>query len=484
MTFEENMELWEAFTGGYVATLEQLTDLVAAAEVADSVHPASWPRLAKLLIAHGGFQSEKDARAEANRCRIVSDLGVYPYDARQWVDAFLIARRYSINFRGVMRQSVSYIEWEMKLLRAQHGLFTDALLVAAFSMWRVDQAARLLADGFADVRHDPSVTSEELDRFAAYITAPVDDPEVFARNVRATTVALANMIHRTKNHMRKRWSHSTHLMPILFGPQGNGKSTAVEHLMSPIEQFCTVAGFDILEDNSRMYDLSVLPVMFFEELAGIGKADVEKIKGLMTAKCRQLRQAYEKATTATLVSTFIGCTNHDVSTLIRDTSGNRRFLQIETPKMDRAEIGKFNALAIWRSVDEDAEAPLYANASDLEAVHALQSEQRHQSPVERWMFDDQTIPQTRMKSSELFAEHFGPWLRAMDPGAEKRWSESSFGKELNRLMKASSCADHIRKTMLSGCARYQIGKGDAQPTGQGPESLAAPILKLLDGARA
>jgi hypothetical protein len=284
-----------------------------------------------------------------------------------------------------------------------------------------------------------------LGAFAALMTAPTPGDAVkTARDIRACEVALRNFIYRVKNHMRQTWRHSIHLMPVFYGPQGSGKTTAVRHLLSPIGDYTSAVGFDLFEHDAKLMKLSITPVMFFDELAGITKAENERLKDFMHSESRELRKLYGQPSTRTLVSTFIGCTNKDISTLIRDETGNRRYLQIETPRLDRTEIVKFDALAMWRSVNENAEAPLYAHADDLNAVLDVQAEQRHFGKVEHWLNECERYPSEAVTSSYLFTDYFMPWVSDAYPGQERFENLISFGKELNRLIREGHPRLHLK----------------------------------------
>ncbi len=85
------------------------------------------------------------------------------------------------------------------------------------------------------------------------------------------------------------------------------------------------------------------------------------------------------------MSTFIGCSNKDISDTIRDETSNRRFFQIAVMKVDLAALERIDPLCIWRSIDENAKAPMYANKADLDLITTIQTEQRHRGPVEEWL---------------------------------------------------------------------------------------------------
>ena len=422
-------------------TDQELAELTLAAKGSGHAHASNWAKFRRVLSEFTDL-TKPGARQTFRECRLIADLGAYPYSVTEFVPLFLTSRRRPMKFSGEFTNSADadfilgdMIIWNGEILGG--GLvFAESQIKAAFANWQVMEKDRLLAHAFREVAHDPAADPMELTAFATMMTAPTaGDPVKTARDIRACEIALRNFIYRVKNHMRQQWRHSVHLMPVFYGPQGSGKTTAVRHLLSPISDFTSAVGFDLFEHDAKLMKLSVTPVMFFDELAGITKAENERLKDFMHSESRELRRLYGNPVNRTLVSTFIGCTNKDISTLIRDETGNRRYLQIETPRLDRAEIVKFDALAMWRSVDENADAPLYANADDLNAILDVQAEQRHFGKVEHWLNECQRHPEEGVTATALFTAYYLPWITDMYPGQDRFETLQAFGKELNRMIR-------------------------------------------------
>ncbi|MGQ2972038.1 MAG: VapE domain-containing protein [Brevundimonas mediterranea] len=454
--FEQLTDKYAQERDGFVLSPMELAELTLAAKDSRNVHPAVWARFKAILTKNTGWKAPAVA-SEFRECRITSDLnGAYPYGVEEFVPAFLKSRGYKMNFGGEFgnESDADFIlnkmnQWSHEIIGGR-PIYAESLIRGAFANWQTTERTRMLKAAYAKVSFDKDATSDELARFADFITIKTGDDEIDRRNARAAEVALANFIYRVKNHLRGVWKHGVHMMPILYGPQGSGKSTAVDKFLSPLTDMSSKVGFDIFEHDGKMYALSTTPVMFFDELAGVTKAEVERIKDIMLADKRELRKLYANPATRTLITTFIGCSNRDVSTMIKDETGNRRFLQIDTPvKLSLTKIRGFDALAMWRSVDEDADAPLYANASDLADVQSLQTEQRHLSSVEVWIAEDVSIPKDPQAASDLFDTSFIPWLSRMYPGQERYENLTKFGKELNRLIRAN----HPRLTWKNGTSK-------------------------------
>lgn len=465
MKFKESLETWEKFRDGYVATDEEFAELLTTARTSKGAPQSMWGRMRRVLERHAPFDSKtktKDAAEETRRCRCIADIGIYSETPEDLVSAYIKSRNIFMDFNGNFYtrskarkkdRDADYIDKKIYLLSVKLKLFSNrAPITAAFQNWQVDECDRQLAEGFDRVRYAPSIDPHqtELRKLVHLIVADADNASDTARNQAAAQIALSNFIYRVKNHMDGQSKHGAHLMPIFHGKQGCGKTTLVEHFLSPISDFKSEVGFEIFHDNSSFYQLSKMPVMSFDEMAGIGKADVETLKGVMTSTGRQMRQAYQTASVKRVVSTFIGCSNRDIRTLIRDETGNRRFLQIDMKLADRKDIYKIDMLKIWRSVDESGIAPIYANKQLLQSV---QHQQRYQSPIEEWL---DTMPMTGpTKAATLFAKEYRHWLDEHYPGDTKFANAQKFGLELTRMMKAG-LTNRLSITKKQGTNYYSI----------------------------
>lgn len=438
--FEQLVEKYSKERPSFMLDETETAELILEAKEARHAHPAVWIKFKTVLTERTGWKAPAVA-SEYRQCRITADLGTYPHSVADFVPAFLKSRGFSMSFGGEFgnETDADFIlnlmnQWSAEIIGGR-PIYSEGLIRGAFTNWQATERARMMKASYVKVRHDPGADKTELARFSDFITRKTGDDEADRRNARATEIALANFIYRVKNHMRCVWKHGVHMMPILYGAQGSGKSTAVDKFLSPLTDMSSKVGFDIFEHDGKMYALSTTPVMFFDELAGVTKAEVERIKDIMLADRRELRKLYANPATRTLISTFIGCSNRDVSTMIKDETGNRRFLQIDTPKkLSLTTIKGFDAMAMWRAVDEEADAPLYANAADLADVQSLQGEQRHLSNVEVWL-EEQTQAPTWSPASEIFELNFIPWLKGMYPGQERYENVVKFGKELTRLVR-------------------------------------------------
>jgi hypothetical protein len=176
-----------------------------------------------------------------------------------------------------------------------------------------------------------------------------------------------------------------HLMPIIYGSQGIGKSEAIKKLLSPLDGLWIEGKFsDLIDDrNSKFFESNY--IMFFDEMKGATKADIEEIKERITADFIKFRLLYSHNMMRVKNNcTFIGTSNKPVSLLIRDETGMRRFYEIEVQQnCDWNTINKIDYLAIWRDVDESLDKPFIAACRD--EVKAQQENNRDKNSVEQWV---------------------------------------------------------------------------------------------------
>lgn len=176
-----------------------------------------------------------------------------------------------------------------------------------------------------------------------------------------------------------------HLMPIVYGSQGIGKSEAIKHFISPLDGLWIEGKFtDLIDDrNSKFFESNY--IMFFDEMKGATKADIEEIKERITADFIKFRLLYSHNMMRIQNNcTFIGTSNKPVSLLIRDETGMRRFYEIEIHgNCDWEAINKIDYLAIWKDVDESLDKPFIAACK--KEIKEQQEANRDKNSVEQWI---------------------------------------------------------------------------------------------------
>lgn len=153
---------------------------------------------------------------------------------------------------------------------------------------------------------------------------------------------------------------SYHMMPVVVGPTGSGKSRALARLLEPLADLVESGmDFSVFAQENHWHVFGEKYVMFFDEMAKARKADIESLKNTITAPEKTYRKFYLQANRAVKQNcTFIGASNDPVCSLIVDSTSARRFWEYQTGlQCDWATINSVNCLQIWQSVDESQELP-------------------------------------------------------------------------------------------------------------------------------
>ncbi|MBR3077764.1 MAG: hypothetical protein IKH07_07555 [Oscillospiraceae bacterium] len=109
---------------------------------------------------------------------------------------------------------------------------------------------------------------------------------------------------------------------VLSGPQGIGKSSLLARL--GMEWFSDSLSVSDMNDKTAAEQLQGHWIIEIGEMAGMKKAELEKVKAFLTRQDDKYRASYGRRVTSHLRQcVFFGTTNEDG--YLRDVSGNRRF---------------------------------------------------------------------------------------------------------------------------------------------------------------
>ena len=158
-----------------------------------------------------------------------------------------------------------------------------------------------------------------------------------------------------------------HIMPVLYGPQGTGKSMAIKALLKPLHDFEMSMPLHMLTDPRNYQAMSFNLVYFADELQSIERTDINALKNQITADFNNFRPLYTNLNVKVPQNcSFIGCSNRNINEMIFDSSGMRRFYELEVPnKTDFEKINSINYEALWDGIDETTDAPLITVLEDL-----------------------------------------------------------------------------------------------------------------------
>lgn len=226
---------------------------------------------------------------------------------------------------------------------------------------------------------------------------------------------------------------TNHLMPVLLGSQGVGKSTFVKEVLTkPVAELMSSTDFNMVTDE-RNKDLWRNFVLFMDEMGFAGKADIDKVKGRITESSITIRPMRTNDTIQVRqCATFIGCSNKELDQLIRDETGNRRFAALRfSNKPDWSLLEGLDPLLLWNSVDERGEDPSKGIAAVL---RERQEVVRERSQVEQWLDGYEAPNKTagaKMAAPDLYKD-YSLWAQTYYPN--RVMDLSVWGKEFTRLI--------------------------------------------------
>lgn len=243
-------------------------------------------------------------------------------------------------------------------------------------------------------------------------------------------------------------------VPVLDGDQGIGKSTIVKDLVTS-EYYSETLSLTDMDDKSGAEKLQGFWAVEIGELAGMKKADIEKVKAFLSTCDDKYRPSYGKVVESHPRQCIIIATVNGERGYLRDITGNRRFWIIKLHQKKQKKTWDFTpeyraqfwaeAKEIWKSGEK-----LYLEGDLLEAAEAAQQSamevDERVGMVEEYLntrlpddWADMDLFQRRnfLQGGEFgMPDHKGVVLRTEVSNAEI-WCEC-FGKTLQELKPSDS----------------------------------------------
>lgn len=149
-------------------------------------------------------------------------------------------------------------------------------------------------------------------------------------------------------------------MPVFNGPQGIGKSTLISKLA--MEWYSDSLNLSDMNDKTAAEKLQGYWILEIGELAGMKKADLDKVKAFISRQDDKYRASFgRRVTPHPRQCIFFGTTNSE-NGYLRDITGNRRYWNI---KVDGN--GKYHS---WQ-LDQDTVDQIWAEVKVLEPDETL-----------------------------------------------------------------------------------------------------------------
>lgn len=404
---------------------------------------------------------------------IKTELGILPKTTRQFVEAFAAKKRVTARYNGVLRMDdIPYIigadggrmyispslydspdfktmirtnfkrtigfgevQQALRVRAAElHLDFSAVMINDASELWYQDICRNRLWQIMAEIDFVDSI--REIGQ--THLHRLVETCFINSEGVDFIVAAFNKFIWQVKRKIQDLPIYD-HLMPVILGAQGIGKSTLVRQILHPIEELWVMTDFKQMTDN-RNISLWRNFVIFLDEMGWATKSDMDTVKNIITAPSLTRRVMHTNVTQEIAQNvTFIGAANAtELAELIRDTSGTRRFVTLTMRNdPDRSVINRVDWQAIWQSVNHEADDPM---AAFRDVLAKRQEAERIKTPVEDWLdqLDQKLInqPGRRYRSGDLHSI-FREFEDLRFPGLLKT-SLPNFTREMKRLSKQST----------------------------------------------
>ncbi len=258
-------------------------------------------------------------------------------------------------------------------------------------------------------------------------------------------------------------------VPVLDGDQGIGKSTIVKDLVTP-DYYSETLSLTDMDDKSGAEKLQGFWGVEIGELAGMKKADIEKVKAFLSTSDDKYRPSYGKVVESHPRQCIIIATVNGERGYLRDITGNRRFWiikvhQKKTWDFDEQFRQQFWAEAkeIWKSGEK-----LYLEGDILEEAEeaqrgAMETDERtgmieeylNTNLPDDWAEMDLFARRNFLTGTEFGRpEHDGKAIRTDVSNAEI-WCEC-FGKSLQELKPSDSYGIAAMMAQIPGWERTAV----------------------------
>lgn len=345
----------------------------------DAANDAYFSQLISMKVIKASDLTRRKAKERA-KGKLYALLGLVPNTPLEFVTAMNEQLNTTVDWKGVLSisgqfQTIIDLKRVMRIKAVELELGYDRGDVddATEQYYEEAKATRpALLDAAFSVRK-----AFDWDGFARAYFKETDDMD-YAMIARV----LQKFIHQTRLKLAgKKVLH--HLMPVIHGVQGGGKTYLLERMFTPVAEATSWSNFDQITDDRNM-DLWNSLVIVLDEMARANKADVETIKHVITADTLDRRPMRSNATVPVKNrAVMIGASNHRLDELIKDETGNRRFVELLFKSgAPRKLIDTFDFHAMWCSVQPGDADPLDDHRDQLAKA---QEGYATKGPVQDWL---------------------------------------------------------------------------------------------------
>jgi predicted P-loop ATPase len=368
----------------------------------------------------------------------LESLGEQLRDLRQVVDRKRItATDYVANKRPVFHKASG--EWRFEesyysrdilgkrlwLLSKKEGhKFQLTEILAALEISEDEEEKRIWHTLRERVAFDPSAV-DHLDEFLFH---------GFGIQNKLASHTVRHAIWNVKQKLNGRHGRN-HVFVVFTGAQGIGKSEATKKLVSPIVELVSCPpNTDFLTDDKRSHLFRDSLVIICDEMGKFQKQDEEAVKTAITEETRSFRPNYAvKDIRIRNNVTLLGSSNYRLTTLLNDSTGARRFFELNIQGINHQIVNQFNYLELWKSINENGPSPLEPFLDDLRAYQ--EKELRPKSQIEEWFEARTEIGTDAYTLSETAYESFVNFLEFQR--VKQIPSIQKFGRDLTSLLEVA-----------------------------------------------
>ena len=223
------------------------------------------------------MKSSNDLKDEAlaSAMKSICDGGINPDD---WMTAYVLLNGITYDYKtDSIRENSEVIEYATIIAQMRLSAFRNdvteikSYLSDALHLWKREQARIFILS----LRDHLSFVEAKEDRLADWVRAATGA---------VSPLDLAVMRHFIWQVKRKLLGLPVehHMMPILYGRTGGGKSVAVHKLLEPVKEVTLCRDMSVFSDSFGRRQFARNFVMFFDEMEKCCGVDVNALKNIIT----------------------------------------------------------------------------------------------------------------------------------------------------------------------------------------------------------
>lgn len=357
---------------------------------------------------------------------------------KSWVESNSVTLDYLTDTLSIRGKKTAFdVAFAKVILDAQEmrATFPEGLIKHALTEWSDQQRDAVLARHRKRVAFRENLGDAELRRWVRAVTGDEKPLDV------------AVMKHFVWQVKRKLYELPVehHLMVVVLGKTGAGKSEAIRKLIGPLRELTDCPqDMAFVNDERQAFRLTRCYIMFVDEMGKADRVCVDTLKRSITGDTSSYRQlGFNRLVSGCNVATFIGATNRDVSDVIYDPTGMRRFYQMTS--LDRIDWDVVNSIdyeAVWASVDHEVPPPIIPVLDELKGA---QEGLRAKDSVEEWLQENCVSEGDGFTRSTTLYNNYVAFQRMQ---YRQPWSLTAWGKRMKQLVEhKESNGIHYRVTI-------------------------------------